>query len=198
MYYAIYKDIRDSAWRCLLDFNLDRLPIEIPKITRTANIHVVRDSLVSDLLPAEKGKVYYDGLRWHIVYRDTDPVAERRFTLAHELGHIFLGHNLKYAKYAGTQEFVGKPKSEQQADAFAMRLLCPACILHTLNLTTPEEIAAACKVPLDVAALRAARMRELNKRNKFLTSPLEKEVCKNFESYLATHGKFLPHEDCEV
>ena len=190
MYYAIYKDIRDSAWRCLLNFNLDRLPIDIPKITRTANIHVVRDSLVSDLLPDEKGKVYYDGLRWHIVYRDTDPVAERRFTLAHELGHIFLGHNLKYAKYAGMQEFERKGKAEQQADAFALRLLCPACVLHALDLTTAEEIAAACKIPLDVAKLRANRMRELNKRNEFLASPLEREVYQKFEAYISAHRRF--------
>lgn len=184
MYYAIYKDIRDSAWKCLLDFKLDRLPIDILKITRAANIHVIRDSIVSDLLSGENGKAYYDGICWRIIYNDTAPVAERRFTIAHELGHIFLGHDLKYAKYVGTQEFIGKHKSEQQADMFALRLLCPACVLHSLNLNTPTEIATACKVPLDMAALRAARMRELNKRNKFLTSPLEKEVYRNFEVHL--------------
>ena len=197
MYYAIYKDVRDSAWECLLNFHINKLPVDVLAIARDADIHVIRNSLVNKLYGHEFGKALTDGLDWIIIYDDTQPVSTCRFTLAHELGHIFLGHHLKYAKYAGTQEFVGKPKSEQQADMFALRLLCPACILHALSLTTAEEIATVCKIPLNMAALRAERMRELNKRGKFLTSPLEKSVYKNFQTYLASQGNFLPHEDPE-
>ena len=184
MYYAIYRDIRDSAWKCLLNFRVNSLPVNVLAIARTANIHVIRNSLVNKLVEEEKGKALTDGRDWIIVYDDTQPTDVCRFAIAHELGHIFLGHDLKYAKYAGMQEFVEKQKAEQQADAFALRLLCPACVLRTLDLTTAEEIAADCKIPLDVAKLRADRMRELTKRNKFFTSPLEKEVYQKFENYL--------------
>ena len=189
MYYAIYRDVRDSAWQCLLNFHVGSLPVDVLAIARAANIHVIRNTLVHQLSGQEKGKALTDGSDWVIVYDDTQPVTVCRFTLAHELGHVFLGHDLKYAKYAGVKEFVGKGKSERQADAFAVRLLCPACILHDLGLTTAEEIAAACRVPLDVAARRADRMRELNKRNKFLINPLEKEVYNNFLTYLSDHQK---------
>lgn len=184
MYYGAYKDIRDSAWHCLIDFDLDCLPIDVLKIARTAGIRVVRNSLVSDLLPGENGKAYYDGKTWTIIYQDKNPSPLSRFTIAHELGHIFLGHDLKHAKYTDAQEFIGKPKSELQADMFALRLLCPACVLHELNLQTATEIASTCRIPLAMAKLRATRMHELNKRNKFLSHPLEQEVYKNFEAYL--------------
>lgn len=187
MYYAIYRDVRDSAWRCLLNFRVNSLPVDVLGIARAANIRVVRNSLANRLEDGEKGKVLTNGHDWIIVYDDTQPVPVCRFTLAHELGHFFLGHDLKYAKYAGIQEFVGKGKSEKQADAFATRLLCPACILHDLKLTTAEQIAATCRVPLDVAARRADRMRELNERNRFFTNPLEQEVFENFRAYLSDH-----------
>lgn len=189
MYYAIYRDIRDSAWRCLLNFRVNSLPVDVLAIARAANIHVIRNTLVNQLSDGEMGKALTNGRDWIIIYDDTQSIDVCRFTLAHELGHIFLGHDLKYAKYAGIQEFVGKGKSEQQADAFAARLLCPACILHSLDLNTAEQIATACRVPLDVAARRADRMRELNKRNQFLTNPLEKEVYENFQTYLSSQMK---------
>lgn len=187
MFYATYTGIRDSAWKCLLDFNVSSLPVDVLAIAHAANVRVVRNSLANRLEDGEKGKAFTNGHDWIIVYDDTQPVDVCRFTLAHELGHFFLGHDLKYAKYAGIQEFVGKGKSEQQANAFAIRLLCPACILHDLKLTTAEQIAATCRVPLDVAERRADRMRELNKRDQFLTSPLEKEVYENFRTYLSDH-----------
>ena len=173
----------------MLNFRVNSLPVNVLAIARTANIHVIRNSLVKKLVEEEKGKALTDGRDWIIVYDDTQPTDVCRFAIAHELGHIFLGHDLKYVKYAGMQEFVGKKKAEQQADAFALRLLCPACVLHALDLKTPEEIAEVCKVPLAMAKLRADRMRELNKRNKFFTSPLEREVYQKFEAYISAHRR---------
>lgn len=188
MFYAIYREIRDSAWKCLLDFRVNSLPVDVLAIAQMANIHVIENTAAMRLAPGELGKALTDGRDWIIIYDDTKPVDICRFTLAHELGHIFLGHDLKHTKYAGTKEFVGKPKSEQQADMFALRLLCPACVLHALNLTAADEIATVCKVPLNMAVLRATRMRELNKRDKFLTSPLEQSVYENFAEYLTSQS----------
>ena len=180
MYYAIYKDVRNSSWQCFLDFKLTKLPIDILKITRLAGIKVIRNSIVDDLLPGENGKAYFDGKWWRIIYNDLNSTELSRFTIAHELGHIFLGHELTYAKYVQACEFTTRPKSEEQADQFAIRLLCPACILWGLNLHTPDEIAKFCKVDMKIASIRAKRMEELYARKKFLTHPLEQEVFSNF------------------
>ena len=184
MYYAIYKNVRNSSWKCLVDFGLDRLPIDVLQITRSAGIRVIRNSLVHDLLPGENGKSYYDGERWTIIYDDLNPVEVSRFTIAHELGHIFLGHELQHAKYAGVQEIKEKPVSENHANAFAIRLLCPACILWGLKLHTKEEIAHYCKVEPELAAARSGRMRTLYKRNQFLSDPLEEELFDSFRPFI--------------
>ena len=184
MYYGIYKEIRDSAWKCLLDFQIDSLPVDILKIARAADIRVIRDSIVNDLSPTENGKSYFDGQNWTIIYNDLNSIEISRYTIAHELGHIFLGHELKYAKYIGTAEIKSKPKSEQQADLFATRVLCPACILWRLNLHTPEEITRYCKVEYDIAVKRAKRMEALYRRNKFLTNSLENDIYDRFQPYL--------------
>lgn len=180
MYYAIYKEVRNSVWKCLTDFELDTLPIDVLKITRAAGIRVIKNSTVNDLLPEEHGKAYFDGSRWTIIYDDLESTPIARFTVAHELGHIFLGHDLKHIKYAEAFEFQKKPKSEQQADLFAMRLLCPACVLWGMNLQTSQEIAETCRIPLEIAQLRAKRMKVLYRRGKFLTDPMEQALYRQF------------------
>ena len=184
MYYAIYKNIRNSSWQCLLDFELTSLPIDILKITRSAGIKVIRNSMVDDLLPGENGKAYFDGEQWIIIYNDLNPTELSRFTIAHELGHIFLGHELTHTKYVQASGFTAKQKSEEQADQFAIRLLCPACVLWGLDLHAPNEIAKHCKVDVKIASIRAKRMKILYAREKFLTAPLEKEVFDRFSFYI--------------
>lgn len=184
MYYAIYQNVRNSAWQCLLDFQIDKLPVDVLKIANAANIHVIKNSLIQDLLPGEHGKAYFNGWKWIIIYDDLQPAVASRFTLAHELGHIFLGHHLAYVKYREFQEFQNVGKAEKQADSFAQRLLCPACVLWGLNLHTTDEIAQYCRVPLKIAQARAKRMKKLYERGKFLTHPLEKEIYDNFKIHV--------------
>ena len=184
MRYGIYKGLRDCAWRCLNDNKVSSLPVDVLGIAKSCGIRVIRNSQANALALEENGRSFFDGSEWFIIYNDLNPIEISRLTIAHELGHIFLGHELAHAKYAGIQQFSPKPKSEQQADMFAARLLCPACVLWALNLHTAEDVAACCKVPLEIAQIRTERMTELYKRNKFLTSPLEKEVYNNFVDYI--------------
>lgn len=110
-----------------------------------------------------------------------------RLTIAHELGHITLAHQLANVRYtAANPERVFKRRhpAEVQADAFAQRLLCPACVLHGLGLTTAEEIAKYCCVDLDVAEKRLERLKVLDKRNKYFTDPLEKELYDKYSEYI--------------
>ena len=190
MYYGMYQAVRDSAWRCLLDFGIDRLPVDVRSMARQMGIRVVRNSEVGDLLPNENGKAYFDGTNWLIIYNDNNPTELSRFTLAHELGHILLGHEMAYIRYAQVSEFTVKPKAEQQADTFALRLLCPACVLWELGLTAPQEIANACHVSIERAEQRAARLWRLAERDRFFTSSLERQVRDRFAAYISqTRGK---------
>ena len=184
MYYGLFKDIRESAWKCLLEFEIDSLPVDILKITRKAGISVVKNSSVGDLMPNEYAKSYFNGHRWIVIYDDTNPVEVSRFAIAHELGHFFLGHDMTHTRYKDAKQFGKRPKAEQQADMFAIRLLAPACVIKELDLHTAEDISKYCGIPLNVARDRAKRMKTLYTRNMFFTDPLEKAVYDEFYSYL--------------
>lgn len=183
MLYGKYQNLRDAAWRCLLEYEIDQLPVDVLKITKSSGIHVIKDSSVKKLKSQESGISLFDGETWYIIYNNREMVQRCRFTIAHELGHIFLGHPLKLGYHARTIDS-DEAESEMQADMFAARLLCPACVLWGLNLHTPNEISRFCNVSYAAAKKRAARMQVLYERNKFLTSPLEREVYKKFCDYI--------------
>ena len=188
MYYSKYKDIRNSAWHCLIDFEIDSLPVDIMKIAKHANVRVVKDSDVSILKENENGRAFFDNDSWIIVYDDSQSIPYARMTVAHELGHIFLGHDVEYAEYFGVREFKKMPANEKQANDFAVRLLCPACVIWSLGLDSAEAIAEYCKVSIDVAKKRYKRMCILNERNKFLSSEIEKTLYANFRNYIKSEN----------
>ena len=125
------------------------------------------------LRPKESGCCFINKQgKWIIVYDDSETPDRIRFTIAHELGHILLGHELE----AGFGHFrriaEGKPITETQADEFAARLLAPACVLWALGVSSTEDIAALCGISHKAAAIRSKRMKVLNERNMFLSHPL--------------------------
>lgn len=184
MIYGVYKNVRNAAWQCLIDFKVSELPVNLMKIARKANIKVLKNSSVHELLPHESGASVLDEEQWYIIYDDENTKRRSRFTIAHELGHIFLGHELTKKGYHARTFDISKPAVEQEADAFAARLLAPACVLWGLNAHTVKEISEICNISHAAAKIRAERMKTLYARNKFLTSTLEKEVYKNFEEYI--------------
>lgn len=190
VYYGVYKGIRDGAWRCLADFEISCLPIDILSIARRSGIRVMRNCIVNELGENERGKSYFDGNEWMIIYDDSLEVAECRYAIAHELGHIFLGHSLYFDSNTGTERFKEDAVSEKHAEQFAKRLMCPACVIWALEISSPDELERRFMVPKAVAKSRWERMKILNKRNKFLTSEYERLVFKNFEDYILANRSY--------
>ena len=52
------------------------------------------------------------------------------------------------------------------------------------GIRTAQDIASVCDISITAAKIREARMAVLYERNKFLTSPLERKVYKNFETFV--------------
>lgn len=169
--YGLYKQSRNAAWQCLLDFHVDRLPVKVSQIARSAGILLIENSDVLRLAPHESGKSVCDGKRWAIIFDDEDTIQRQRFTLAHELGHIFLGHNLGDGY---TQD------EETAANIFASRLLAPACV----DIHDAQEIKELCNISFTAAFIRAERMTVLYARNKFLLSDLERRVYHQFLPFI--------------
>ena len=91
-------------------------PVDLLRITDALKIHVIKNSLVHDLLPGEHGKAYFNGEKWIFIYDDTRTLKERRFTIAHELGHVILDHCDRFLSG-------DKADHEREADLFAACLL---------------------------------------------------------------------------
>lgn len=166
------------------------MPVNVLSIAKEYGIHVIKNDQAKMLSTNQCALCLFVNAQWFIVYDETMSVTRKRFTVAHELGHIFLGHAIEEGFYA--RRFDGMhPKDETEANMYAIRLLAPACVLWGLDLHTPDEIARVCSISFSSARWRAKRMEELYKRNQFLSLPLEKKVYKQFEGYIAcsTCGK---------
>lgn len=181
--YGAYKKARNASWQALIDNKVDRLPVDIVGIVRNNGILLLKNSQAKELRNEEVGISIFDGTQWFIVYDDTLPFGRKRFTVAHELGHIFLGHPL-IAGYHARTTYKKLPQTESEANIFASRFLAPACVLWGLNVHSAVDIAQICEISEEAAEIRAKRMDELYKRNMFLTSPLEQRVYRQFELFI--------------
>lgn len=181
--YRKYARVRDAAWQALIDYNIHSLPVSLSGICKMAGIKLLKNSAAHRLKEGEYGVSIKQGNIWYIIFDDFDTAQRSRFTVAHELGHIFLGHEMLYG-YHTRKTNIAKPTAETEADMFAARLLAPACVLWGINAQTTEQISEICDISRSAAAYRAERMEILRRRGKFLTSPLEKQVYKQFEPFI--------------
>ena len=179
MNYKEYQNARDAAWKLLIDADVRELPVKVTALCRQMGIPVklFRPEDGND------GKCFLLDGRPVILVSDQVPPARQRFTAAHELGHILLGHVGKYQMINREPSTDDNP-IEQAANVFASRLLAPACVLWALEAKTPEDIAELCQISRQAASFRAARMETLYERGRFLSSPLEREVYKQFAPFI--------------
>ena len=183
MLYGKYKKVRNASWQTLIDYQICTLPVQLSKICSTAGIQVIKNRAVRMLQPGESGLSILQNDIWYIIYDDTDTPQRVRFTIAHELGHIFLGHDMLYG-YHTRRDNIAKPAAEIEADMYAARLLAPACVLWALGAETPEDIARICNISMSAAYYRAERLAVLRSRGKFLSSPLERQVYEQFRGFV--------------
>lgn len=195
MSYFDYKKARDAAWKTLIDCNITALPVKPSAICKhygwilsdyrsgAASIELLG---LSDIAKTTDGFCTITQNHVYIFFDSSLPTPRQRFTAAHEIGHLVLGHVGPGMATVENREPAGSERAEErQANQFAARLLEPACVLHELGASTADAIQELCGVSRQAAQLRAARMRELNHRSRYYTSPLERQVLKQFQSYIA-------------
>ena len=179
MNYKKYQNSRDLAWLILKREKIRALPVDIIGLCKRMGIVVkyMNDPQGGDGCSTMVGGTPY------IFIKSGQSRERSRFTIAHELGHILLGHVGKYRLVNREPAHTDDP-IEQEANVFASRLLAPACVLWGCGVQSAQDIARLCDISRTAAEYRWARMQVLYQRNKFLVSPLEKKVYAGFKKFI--------------
>lgn len=182
MEYKKYMSARDLSWKILLDGGVCVLPVQVSALCRSMGIAV-------KLYGGEEGSdgksAIIAGQPLILVNRNK-PVPRQRFTAAHELGHIMLGH-VGEGMPAHRGMSPEDEAMEQEANVFASRLLAPACVLWGCGVRSAEDIVKLCDISRQAAEFRWQRFQKLQRRERFLTSPLEQRVFEQFRNYIERH-----------
>lgn len=125
---ANYKYAREMARKILKQHRINEVPTNLQVICEKLGLEYVE---LDDPDELDGAIVDMDGTRVAMLNK-AKPFVRARFTLAHELGHIFLNHDKREFYDAELAREYGedvpenqKPAKEKEADAFASELLIP-------------------------------------------------------------------------
>lgn len=203
--YKNYTTARDNAWRYLIRHKVKKLPVDVFELCRKDKITLVPYSAeegkeMAEIIGAAYLMPWTDGFaiqikgKFLIFWDDSMPMPRQRFTIAHELGHIYNG-DLGMSPTLRNKEPSEKDRpKETAANIFAARILSPACVLWALGVKDAETVAELCAISRTAATWRYKRLELLYEREKqflakygkscFLMSPLEQKVFKQFKKYI--------------
>ncbi len=117
-----YFTIENKALEILDTYGFTEPVINVAKIAKENKIEI------EEVKMPEKysGVAGFYNEKENIIYINTDDVpARKQFTIAHELGHIFLGHRNYGVLFRITHENAMYSKDEKEANSFAANLLMP-------------------------------------------------------------------------
>ncbi|MDD3569589.1 MAG: ImmA/IrrE family metallo-endopeptidase [Lachnospiraceae bacterium] len=192
--YENYVKARNTSWEVLIRCGIKELPITLGTIADYYNFKVIAYS-DTNLTQVFKNEVV-DGDGFIVFSKDKKEIFlndkvknrnRRRFTLAHELGHGILNHNIDIVHYRNSEVDSEIDMQELEANVFARDILMPSTVLAALDIHTPEEIMKICDVSRKSAEIRASRMELLYKRNKFNLNPMERKVRYQFDSFIRNY-----------
>lgn len=198
---------RVTAWDIIKGEGLNCLPVDSFRIARNNMVHIIsyaelskrKNRPISHYFDnySTYGFCYFNNQQYYIAYDDTLPMPIARYTIMHELAHIFLGHI--GPGHERLPHLSSNDIRESEANRMARRILCPSVVLHFCGCSSAAEIQSLCDVDISVAKIRYAHLRELRKNSDFLRSPYEREVLNAFlkfiSDYLAQKNKLSGNTD---
>ncbi len=120
----IIQRIENKADELLQSLAIESIPVPVEDIAKKCNIRISRapSEEFSGLLIRKKGEAL-------IGLNSKEAVTRQRFTIAHELGHLFLHHTQKaFVDYLEHRNPSDKPLrniKEKEADRYAAAILMP-------------------------------------------------------------------------
>lgn len=80
----------------------------------------------TELSENESGHSLHIKGKWHIIVNQNHLEERQRFTICHELGHIYLDLSSEHTGKSDSQRYTKRPKNEVLCDVFASEILLPS------------------------------------------------------------------------
>lgn len=118
-----HEKIEDLTLNILDSYNITEPVIDVGKIVKDKNIEIKEIQM-----PTGYSEVagFYDKDKKTIYVEISDKPSRKLFTIAHELGHIFLEHTNYGVLFRIPKKDANYSEEEKQANSFAANLLMPA------------------------------------------------------------------------
>lgn len=137
---------RQEAINILNQYWDEKIPVDLVNIAKAMGVSVVE----RNLSPNTAGVIYYDGDLVNIDININNNLVRKRFTLAHELGHLQLGHlqNCNPKFRVDDNHFYSNEENcdERDANNFAIELLIPEEAIKLLvrkkSVTSIDELSS--------------------------------------------------------
>jgi Zn-dependent peptidase ImmA (M78 family) len=122
-----------------------------------------------------------------------------RFTIAHELGHLFLKH-----KRTRHRNISGRPiekiapsivRDERDADRFAAAFLAPALLIENPLLVTTRELSDRFGLSLQSSEIRLETLQRLYRRAHGIPRPIPQSIYELLSEAAKSGGKFISLEN---
>lgn len=194
--YKHYQIGRNAAWRVLIECNVTYLPVDLVGVCRKLGIILssYKQQPFDTPINAD-GFCCRLGDKHYIFYNHkVTSMPRKRFTVAHEIGHIVLSHlsDTVVTRLGDAEPHQDNPL-EYEANVFASRLLSPSCVLHELGISDARTIAKICGLSRQAAEIRAERLKLLEARDKWYLHPLERKVRAQFDDFIRNFSQKMPY-----
>lgn len=192
--------LQNAAWRFILEQNIDSLPVDPFRIALQNGwiIYTYEEfaTLVNKSVETLIERYENDGFAfWSrrdgcfiICYNSSLPFSVCRWTLLHEMAHIYLNHISADSPLLSRVRTKERSLLEVEAQGFARRVLCPSIVLHDCKAFEPDEIMRLCGISREAAGYRSEYIKKLEVRGKFRIDPLEIQVEKQFSSFVRKYN----------
>lgn len=167
--YARYGYCYTKSCEFLEEFKIKAFPINVLEIVHQQKwglvpysefmneFHCDRQTVIR-ILGSSDGYTIWDGTNYSIAYNDDPKLGDRiRFTIMHEIGHIYLSHLLDFEAtkiYRGSLTKSENRVLENEANAFARNVLSPVSMYLTLKNKSAINVARTFGITTTAAEAR--------------------------------------------
>jgi len=140
-----YDEIKHEVLFMFEECEIEAFPIDCFEIARRLFYHLIPYSRLSDYALRLAMQNSSDGFstiyqnpntgmyEWYIFYNDYNCIQRQRWTIFHEIGHIYLGHF--------EDDFMTYEEKESEANFFAKYSIAPPPLVNITNCESPADIA---------------------------------------------------------